>query len=696
MSNLIDLQLGRNKDNVTWQPTAEERKKIRDFQSDMDIAIRYRSQFEDMWNEAQERYEAKPFYNEDGSAGVVLPIAKWIVEQKLATEMKNPPSFSYEPGEFEEDKQVAAIMEQIVRKHVWHLKEVNLDYKLDIGNQVANIFGGYYQYIGWRKIYRVIRDDGYTLQKADERLEDGDDENEHESNPKDRTEDKTELETENTKKLKERQVLYYDDICVDNFYPQDVWLHPLALGVSDSPWIITRKRMDYNSFLEAHSNSDEYKNVDQVRPGKWMTFSRDSATLYRDFQADDKNQVVIFEKWNKMTDARETYANGVIICDKPNPYDHKELPFVDHIDRQRFNSYVGEGEPERIATICDAINAFINISIDKEKRAGSGINLLDDNLSDFDDVASIFDSTTATRVSDPKNAFVHYDLPGMSSSTDRMISMLMDYLIYATGVDFRQITDMNASTQATVAAIRREITQGRLNLNVRRNENRGFKRLGWLLMKTVQQFYPIPLVNDLAGLDGDKALKYRTIRVKGMNISEKPVKGAGGKMIYTVRSLRMKGIGDQEMGFFQARPAYIRSKGDLVCRVVQDSTFAASRELEKANARDYLTTAGTAMEVDPQSGQPKPVLSLRYGLERYIEAMGYDKEKAFAQDQDNDDVAKQEAQKIMSGQGEPEAGEAQPVGGAELPPEVNPARLTGTNSEPVQEVKADLMNNPEQ
>src|SRR5690606_91059 len=105
MSNLIDLQLGRGKEkSATWQPDEEERKKIQNFQADMDVAIRYRSQFEDIWNEAQERYEAKPFYNEDGSAGVVLPIAKWIIEQKLATEMKNPPSFSYEPGEFEEDK----------------------------------------------------------------------------------------------------------------------------------------------------------------------------------------------------------------------------------------------------------------------------------------------------------------------------------------------------------------------------------------------------------------------------------------------------------------------------------------------------------------------------------------------------------------------------------------------------------------
>jgi len=667
MLEVKDYQMDNAKaDNQPrWQPTPEENELLSKLSGEMDIAIRHRSKYEDQWNENIERHEAKPFFNEDGSSGVVLPISKWIVESKQATEAKSPPSFSYEPGEYEEDKEVAKIMDQIVRKHVWNLKYVDMDYKLDIGNNIKDIVGGFYQYVGWRKIYRTIREkqaDGtYTA----------------------------------------KQELYYDDVCVDNIFPQDVWLHPLATCIADSPWIKIRKRMDYATFLETFSDTEMYKNVDKVQRGKWTAYKGDNATvaIHKDYMSDEKDQVVIFEHWNKMRDELVIIANGVIIYDGSNPYEDKELPFVDYLDRLQFNTYVGEAEPQRIATICDAINAFLNIAIDKEKRAAGGINLLDENMSDFDDVSSLFDPTVATRVSSPKDAFVHYDLPGMSSSTDRMISMLMDYLIFATGVDFRQITDMNASTQATVAAIRREITQGRLNLNVRRNENRGYKRLGWLLMKRVQQFYPLPLVDELTGgeiteMQGgegqapvNKPINYRSIRVKGLGVKEVP----SGNGEFTKTSLRLKDTGNDAIGFFQARPAYIRTKGDLVVRVVAESTFAASRELEKANAKDYLQMTGVVVETDPATGQAKPVLSAKYGAKKYVESMGYDEDEAFGKEASNTNTAQKEAQDLMSGMGSMGATAEPTTSVTGTPPGEPPVtRLVGANSEPVQQLKADL------
>lgn len=700
MLEVKDLQLEKKKaeDNVQWQPSEEESKLLSRLQQELDMATRFRSTYEDQFQENIERYLAKPFYYEDGRAGVVLPIAKWIIESKQATESKSPPSWAYEPAEYVEDTPIAQIYNDVIKNHVWNLKYVNLDYKLDLLNQDKDILGYMYQFVGWRKVYRTIRTMKIkSAMKDPVRLRDDQADENADTSARTQTlsilQEKNENEsmTETSEaQWEDEQVLYYDDVCVDNIYPQDCWLHPLALSVADSPWIKIRKRFDYATFLETFSDTNMFKNVDKVRKGKWSMATTDNPQIYKEFYTDEKDQVVVFEHWNVMRDELVIVANGVIIFDGPNPFDHKELPFVDYLDRQQFNTYVGEGEPQRIATISDAINKFLNLAIDKETLAASGINLLDDNLSDFDDVGTLFDPRSAARVSNPKDTFVHYDTPGMSGTTDRMISMLMDYLIFATGVDFRQITDMNASTQATVAAIRREITQGRLNLNVKRNENRGYKRLGWLLAETVRQFYPIPIEG---GEDGKK-IKYRRIKVTGKEIQEKPTgKNEMGEPIYTSASLRHKGIGKDKMGIFEARPAYFKTRGRLEVRVVGESTFAASRELEKANAKDYIQVATSVMETKPggpgQPPTPSPILSTRYGVKRYVQAMGYDEKQAFdLEDDQNDKTAKDEASKIMGGA--MDMSPPQPTLNSALPPEESPKKLVGVNSEPVQQLKADL------
>jgi len=693
-----DLQLGKKPDNKLWQPNEQERNLLKRFDDEMNTAIRFRSQYEEQWRENIERYEARPFVYEDGRSGVVLPIVKWIIESKGATEMKAPPSFNYEPLEYEEDMVIARNMDEIVKKHVWNLKYVDLDYKFDILNFEKDIMGNMAQYIGWKTVYRVERNEKMPNKdkKEVEGVSEVDTKKERESKKTEDTEYDIDLP-------KAEQVLFYDDICVENIYPDDYWLHPLSRTVSDSPYFKWRKRHDYGSFLEYFSDTAIFKNIDKVQKGKWLTVGIDNQVIHKDFLADDSDQVVVFEDWNVMRDEVLMIANGVIIYHGANPYKHKELPFVDYIDRLQFNTYVGEGEPQRIANICDAINAFVNIAIDKEKKAGSGINLLDNSNSEFDDTATILSPNQVTRVSSPKDAFVHVELPGMSGSTDKIISMLMDYLIFATGVDFRQITDMNTSTQATVAAIRREITQGRLNLNVKRNENRGYKRLGWLLMELVQQYYPEPLIKHLAGMEEmspeqiealmkEKKVEYRRIRVKGMDFREKP----NSKGEYTRESLTMSKKGEEEIGFFQARPAYIKSKGKLTVRVVSESTFAASRELEKANAKDYVEVAGSAMEPGPE-GQPKPILSLKYGLQKLVDAYGYDRQKAFdttGETDQGDQTAQSEAKKLLGGMQPP--GAPQEGGGASMqgpvPPTAPPAKLAGATSEPVQKVKAELIN----
>lgn len=659
MLEIKDYQTGVKKAEDKWKPTSEELKKKSELEDEFRIAANFRSVYENTWRENIERYEAKPFHYEDGRAGVVLPLAKIIIETKQSIESKSPPAWAYEPLDDMDDEAKTKILEDIVFKHVWYQKYVNMDYKFDLLNQDKDILGTMYQYIGYRRIFRTIRD---------KNLE--------------------------TKKITSKQELYYDDVVVDNIFPQDVWLHPLATCVADSPWLKIRKRFDYGTFLETYSDTEIYENIDKVPKGKWDTAEgEDISKRYRQYDSTD-DDVVVFEHWNKMRDELIIYANGVKIFDGPNPYEHKELPFSDYIDRLQHNTYLGESECERIATIADAINAFINISIDKEKRSASGINLIDENLSEFDDVIMEFDPSKAYRVSNPQQAFVHYEIPGMNASTDRMISMLIDFLVYSTGVDFKQLTDLGTSTKATVAAIKREVTQQRIGLNIKRNENRGIVRTGWLMAKTVQQFYTQPKIDAVTGKP-KMPLEYKKVRVKGKGYKEAP--NSKGEYDLTSLKLGADGIGEDKIGFFQARPEYLRLKGDITVRVIPGSTLAASQELEKSKAMELLQMVPNLVEADPENPQaPKPLLSLRYIVEKLIDAFGYDKQKAFdTENKSLETVARDEATKMISSFKTSLMGEQAPVpqalpGGIKTPPPETPPSLTGANSEPIQKLQAEL------
>ena len=650
-----------------YEPDDVEKKRWERASEEWQVCINFRSDEDAKFQEYIERYEARPFFYEDGRSGVVVPLGKAIIETAQAQESKNPPSFAYSPAEYEEDAAKAKILETVVTKHVWYQKFVNLDYKLDVMNQDKMILGTMYQYVGYAKMYRQNGD---------------------------------------------KKELFYDDLTVENVYPQDLWLHPLASCVDESPYLFRRKRQDYRTWLEEHSDFEMWKNVEKVIPGGWVGSTEHGGHTRKRSLYNEKDQVVTLEKWDKMTNTITVWSNGVEIKHGKSPFAHGELPFTDFRNRLRHNTYLGESEMERIATLSDSVNAFLNLAIDKEKRAASGINLLDNDMSDFDETANIFDPNIATRVNDPTKSFVHYDMPGMATSTDRIVEMLLDFLVFSTGIDFRQITDLSSSTKATVAALRREISQQRIQLNVGRNENCGMKRLGWLLGKCVQQFYPLPKVEYIGGVnpetDDEESLKkkskisYRPIRVENMQVEEDEREGGG----YDEGSLKIKGYKDGAVSFFRARPEYLVMKGDLCVRTIPGSTLAAIQELQKTKAKEYLDVA-TTIKTAPASPEemPKEILSVKYGLEQYVKAMGYDVQRAFdtankqmetpAQDEGSDIIT--QMNEVLGGnvkQPTKQGGTIVDKGmGGPAPKPAGPAPLTGVGSEPMKELADELGTN---
>lgn len=678
-ADIVDLQnkIGTNDmPNDSYTPDEEQQERHKDFLNTFQSYVNFRTDYDEKWKECVARYKAEPFYYDDGRAGVVLPVGKFIIETAQSQESKSPPSFAYSASDYKEDIKKASILEYVVKKHVWYRKYVDLDYKMDILNQDKMILGTMYQYVGWRKMYRMKKD------------------------------------KDKNGNITEKKFLYYNDIVVDNIYPQDVWLHPLASCVAESPVVFVRKRYSHAKFLEEYSDPDRYYNQALVKAGNFYSgYDNGGETLWRNLN-DNNDGVIVMEQWHVVKNTVTTWANNVEVGYEPIPYDDGEAPIADYRNRLQYNTYLGESEMERIATICDALNAFINIAIDKEKRAGSGLNLLDNQLSDFDDVGTLFTGAHAVRVENPKDSFVHYDMPGMSASTSNMIQMLMDFLVYATGIDFRQITDLASSTKATVAALRKEISQQRINLNVNRNENCGIKRLGWLLAKRVGQFYTTPLIEEVTGKDlgaattkkGKKTkeapLKYRQLRLPDVQMEEVPNK----KGEFTSDSLRIKGKKEGALSFISARPEYLKLEGDIGVKVIPGSTMGAIQELQKTKAKEYIEVATTIMKPPAQpGGAPEPYLSAKYGLEQYVLAMGYDVDKAFdISDKDGETTAQDEAKNLISGMTDalnapvnpsaPQAGAIQTNGGMSAPTPQAPAALTGQRSEAMRELGNEMGN----
>ena len=62
----------------TYQPTEEQRERYKSFMGDFSLAVNFRTEYDTKWKEIIARYKAEPFFYEDGRAGVVLPVGKFM------------------------------------------------------------------------------------------------------------------------------------------------------------------------------------------------------------------------------------------------------------------------------------------------------------------------------------------------------------------------------------------------------------------------------------------------------------------------------------------------------------------------------------------------------------------------------------------------------------------------------------------
>ncbi len=166
------------------------------------------------------------------------------------------------------------------------------------------------------------------------------------------------------KEVKKSEI-YCDDPNVEIVDPFDIYVDPDATSLEDAGYVIHRKMVPY-SVVKDNVN---YKNVDQIAMAK----NKPAANTYLDNDLNEetrynnsapapdnyKSEVEILEYWE--CDRLIVLANrSVVLRDSPNPYNHKQIPFVELDDYRDPHKYYGQSELSVIDPLQREINAIRN------------------------------------------------------------------------------------------------------------------------------------------------------------------------------------------------------------------------------------------------------------------------------------------------------------------------------------------------
>lgn len=161
-----------------------------------------------------------------------------------------------------------------------------------------------------------------------------------------------------------------DDPQIDIIDPFDIYVDPDATSAGfggDNKYLIHRKTVP----LKELKDNPNYNNVDKISDNDYADQYMDKLTRFNDNvpQKDKhKDLVEILEYWER--DRLIVIANrSVVLRDSPNPFHHKEIPFVELDDYRDPHKLYGQSELSVIDPLQREINAIRNQRRDYDNLA---------------------------------------------------------------------------------------------------------------------------------------------------------------------------------------------------------------------------------------------------------------------------------------------------------------------------------------
>ena len=400
---------------------------------------------------------------------------------------------------------------------------------------------------------------------------------------------------------KESEILEFDDCYLEPVRLWDFFVDEKARGFS-GPFgardCIRRYVMNYDDFRNFFKGKvwNPLGTAELVRPG--------GDTNYYEFykppeKLDHSREVEVLWYWNKPDDMLAIVANDILVRNSPNPYKHKQLPFVRVTDVKRPYHFYGKGECEILESLQEEVNTLRRMIIDRNHLDIDKPILVSDTLTiDDADVASRPHGIIPVGDVNAAKPLEYSDIP---KSVFMSLEMLNDDKVRVTGMDERQQSVSSAGT-ATEAAILKEATLKRLNLKIWQIKNDTLVDLGRMRVSNILQFYSQPKLEEITGeamsarakagkevvtLEGKKYIKgYRNVRLKDQAIST-----VGGMP---------KSVPQRGYSFFEARPEYFTpTYGSFDIRYKASSSMPISRPLEQQKMDELYDRLIQNPTIDP-------------------------------------------------------------------------------------------------
>src|SRR6266436_8193614 len=337
---------------------------------------------------------------------------------------------------------------------------------------------------------------------------------------------------------KEREIFDYDDVYGELVKLHDFYIDELSRGFDGSHAArdcIRRYIMDIDDFYLMYKDTkwDQFGNAKKVRPGGDVAHYE----YYEPPDGIDKSrQVEVLHYWSiKPKDRFVIVANDIVIRDGPNPYKHKQLPFVRWLDIRRPHKFYGKGEPELLESIQDEMNTLRRMIIDRNHLDIDKMFLVSNRigLTDEDLIARPHGLIPTDDVNAAK-AVEYGDIP---RSVELSLQNLEDDSVIVTGINPRQQALPQGST-ATAAALMKEGTLKRLQLKLWLCEQESFTRMAQLRTENFLQFYSQPRLHKIVGeaADLDYQNEVADLQKQGLLVSD----GKGGNFMVQKKQISLK------------------------------------------------------------------------------------------------------------------------------------------------------------
>jgi len=406
-----------------------------------------------------------------------------------------------------------------------------------------------------------------------------------------------------TKDGKEQDVFEFDNCYLEPVRLWDFFIDERARAFSGPHGAndcIRRYIMDYDDFRNFFRGEvwDPKKRASLVKPGgdtNYYEFYKPPERMEHD------REVEVLWYWNKPKDLLAIIANDVNVKYGPNPYKHKQLPFVRAIDVKRPYQFYGKGEAELLESLQDEVNTLRRMIIDRNHLDIDKPILVSDTLTIEDDDA-ITRPHGLIPVGDV-NAAKPLEYSDIPKSVFMSLEMLNDDKIRVTGMDERQQSVAAAGT-ATEAAILKEATMKRLGMKIWNIKNDTLVDVGKLRVANIMQFYAQPKLEEIIGED----------RVAKAEAEGTLVKSNGRNYRESYRNIRLKDQKvqvNQKTGqttlspfkgntFFEADPKFfLPTHGGYDIRYKATSALPISKPLEQQKADEMYDRLAGNPTVDP-------------------------------------------------------------------------------------------------